>query len=325
MFVDLVNIAIASGNGGEGCVSFRREKFVAKGSPNGGDGGRGGDVFFIGDGNLHTLLDFRYNKIIEAEAGHNGKKSDMTGKSGDHAFIHVPLGTIIRDSKTGEILADVTEDQEIIKVLVGGKGGFGNPHFKTSTYAQPGLPGESKDVTLELKVMADVGLVGFPNAGKSTLLSVVSNAKPKVADYPFTTLVPNLGIVKFEHYKSFVMADIPGLIEGACSGKGLGHQFLRHVERTRILIYMIPADCEDYEKQYNILKNEVETFNTFMQEKPVIKVLTKSDLLEEDRDTSFFDLKICSVMNEGLVELKKIIADKLQALNQDAPLKWEDY
>lgn len=328
MFVDYISIKIASGDGGKGCVSFRREKFVAKGSPNGGDGGRGGDVIFVGDRNLHTLLDFRYHREIFAEHGKPGQKNEMTGKSGKHQFIKVPLGTVVKNAKTGDILADLTEDQQRIKVLTGGKGGLGNVHFKTSTkqaptYAQPGLPGESCEVDLELKVMADVGLVGFPNAGKSTLLSVVSNAKPKIAGYPFTTLVPNLGIVKYETFKSFVMADIPGLIEGASKGKGLGHQFLRHVERTRVLVYMIPADCEDYEKEFNILRNEVEVFNDFMEKKPIVKVLTKADLLEEDRDTSFFDLKICSIAHQGLDELKKLIANKLYELSEDAPLKWE--
>lgn len=323
MFVDFVNISIRSGNGGKGKVAFRKEKFVAKGNPNGGDGGKGGDIIFIGDVNLNTLLDFTLHRQFFAENGQNGGLNNMTGKDGKSITIKVPLGTVVKDKTTGEILLDISEDGIPLKLLHGGKGGKGNFHFKTSTnqaptYAQPGLPGQEIDVNLELKVLADVGLVGYPNAGKSTLLSVLSNARPKIADYPFTTLVPNLGIVKYGNYKSFVMADIPGLIEGASHGKGLGHQFLRHVERTRVLVYLISTESEDFEKDFDILQNELFVYDEKMKDKPVIKVLTKTDLLTEEVDRSFFDICISSFSYEGLEDLKLMIAEKIKVL--DTPL-----
>ncbi len=320
MFVDFVNITISSGKGGNGVVAFRREKFVPKGNPNGGNGGKGGNVSFVGDKNLHTLLDFTYHRKFEAEDGKAGDKNDMTGKSGKSITVRVPLGTLLKDNDTDEVIADITDDLTPITILIGGKGGLGNRNFKTSTnqaptYCQPGDKGETRSVNLELKVMADVGLVGFPNAGKSTLLSVISNAKPKIADYPFTTLVPNLGIVKYENYSSFVIADIPGLIEGASEGKGIGLQFLRHIERTRMLLYMINADSEDYEDDYKTLKKEVDNYKEILDNRPIIKVLTKSDLLEEGRDTSFFDIEISSFSLLGIEELKNLIVEKIKELD----------
>lgn len=319
MFVDFVRIEIKAGDGGKGCTSFHREKFVNQGPPDGGDGGKGADVVFVGNRNLHTLLDFTYNRLYQADNGKNGGTNRMTGRSGRALTIDVPLGTVIRDNKTDEIVAEVLEDGERVPVLKGGIGGKGNYHFKTSTkqaptYAQPGLPGEKMKVVLELKVLADVGLVGFPNAGKSTLLSVVSNAKPKIANYPFTTLVPNLGIVKYSNFKSFVMADIPGLIEGAKLGKGLGIQFLRHIERTKVLVYMLNADSEDIEKDFEVLKGEVEGFSEFMKEKPILKVLTKADLLTEESeiDLNFFDCQISSMAHQGLDGLKDKIVEVLK-------------
>lgn len=322
MFVDYVNVVIKSGDGGKGIVNFHREKFVPKGTPDGGDGGKGGDVFFIGEKNMNTLLDYTYHRQQLAEDGHKGGKNNMTGKSGKNVIVKVPLGTLVKDKETNEVLAEILEDGVPVRVLQGGKGGLGNQHFKSSTnqapkHSQPGTPGERREVNLELKVLADVGLVGFPNAGKSTLLSVVSNARPKIADYPFTTIVPNLGIVKYEHYKSFVMADIPGLIKGASLGKGLGHQFLRHVERTRVLVYMISADSEDFQKDFEVLQNEVNSFSDEMHEKPIIKVLTKADIIakEDERDLSFFDHQISSFSLNGIEELKLLIAEKIKVLD----------
>lgn len=320
MFVDTVTVFIKSGHGGKGRVAFARTKATAKGAPNGGDGGRGGDVFFIGESNMNTLLDFTYHRRFEAEDGQPGDGREMTGRSGEHVVVKVPLGTQIIDKATGRLMADITEHGVKVKILTGGKGGLGNQNFATSTmqaptYAQPGLPGEEYEVVLELKVMADVGLVGFPNAGKSTLLSVISNARPKIADYPFTTLVPNLGIVKYGNYRSFVMADLPGLIEGAAEGKGLGLQFLRHVERTRVIVYMISAESEDFKKDFEILQKEVLSYSEEMQDKPYIKILTKTDLLEEGRDISFFDLSISSFALSGLEELKLMIAEKIKSLD----------
>lgn len=327
MFVDYVNISIKSGDGGKGLVAFLRQKFVPKGPPCGGDGGKGGDIVFQGDINMFTLLDFTYHRKFEAENGHDGMKNDMTGRSGKELVIKVPLGTIIKNKETGEIITEVVDDGQKVTVLTGGKGGLGNTHFKSSTrqaprYAQPGIKGEYLEVTLELKVLADVGLVGYPNAGKSTLLSVMSNARPKIADYPFTTIIPNLGMVKYGNYRSFVMADIPGLIEGASQGKGLGHQFLRHVERTRVLVYMISSESEDFEKDYNILRTELLEYNPELAEKPEIKVLTKKDLVikeEDERDFSFFDLEISSFTMDGIEQLKEMIVKEIHEL--DNP-KW---
>ena len=248
-FVDYVKIHCKSGHGGAGSAHLRREKYIPKGGPDGGDGGRGGHVIMKGNAHEWTLLPLRFTRHIKAERGHNGQKNQLTGAYGEDVYIEVPIGTIARN-EDGEIIAEIMEDGQEIIIMHGGKGGLGNEHFKSATnqtprYAQPGLPGEEGYVTFELKLLADVGLVGFPNAGKSTLLAAVSAAKPKIADYAFTTLTPNLGIVDYRNYKSFVMADIPGIIEGAAEGKGLGHRFLRHIERNSILLFLIPADAED--------------------------------------------------------------------------------
>ncbi len=321
MFVDYVNITVRSGNGGKGKVAFMRAKFIPQGAPNGGDGGKGGDIIFVGDENMNTLLDFTLNRKFTAEHGKDGGMNDMTGRNGKSVVIKVPLGTVISDKDTGEVYLDVSEPGREYKFLEGGKGGWGNTHFKTATrqapkYAQPGIEGVEKSLNLELKVIADVGLVGYPNAGKSTLLSVLSNARPKIADYPFTTLFPNLGIVKYGNYKSFVMADIPGLIKGASEGKGLGLRFLRHVERTKVLIYLINADSEDYKKDFKILQNELFSYSEVMKEKPFIKVLSKKDLLEKKYRGKFFDHEISSFTQEGLEDLKLLIAEKLKELEK---------
>ncbi len=327
MFVDYVNITVRSGDGGHGKVAFRREKFIPKGTPNGGDGGKGGDVIFVGDRNMNTLLDFTLNRKFIAENGQNGGMNDMTGRNGRSVTIKVPLGTVISDKITNEIYLDISDDNKEYKLLEGGKGGWGNAHFKTSTrqapmYAQPGIAGIERQLNLELKVIADVGLVGYPNAGKSTLLSVMSNARPKIADYPFTTLFPNLGIVKYGNYKSFVMADIPGLIKGASEGKGLGLRFLRHIERTKILIYLINSNSEDYKKDFKVLQNELFTYSDTMREKPFIKVLSKKDLLEKKYRGKFFDHEISSFTLEGLEELKLLIAEKLKEIEKPFEI-WE--
>ncbi|MBU4485718.1 MAG: GTPase ObgE [Candidatus Delongbacteria bacterium] len=327
MFVDYVNITVRSGDGGRGKVAFRREKFIPKGTPNGGDGGKGGDIIFTGDLNMNTLLDFTLNRKFIAENGQNGGLNDMSGRSGKSIMIKVPLGTVISDKETGEIYLDIQEENKEYIFLEGGKGGWGNAHFKTATrqapkYAQPGISGIEKHLNLELKIIADVGLVGYPNAGKSTLLSVMSNARPKIADYPFTTLFPNLGIVKYGNYKSFVMADIPGLIKGASEGKGLGLRFLRHIERTKVLIYMITADSEDYEKDFEVLKNELFAYNDILKEKPFLRIMSKKDLLEKDYNKSYFDHKISSFTQEGLEELKLIIAEKLKEIERPLYI-WE--
>ena len=326
MFVDYVSISVKAGNGGKGRVAFRREKFVPHGNPNGGDGGRGGDIIFRGDPNMNTLLDFTLNRRFFAENGQDGGLNDMTGKSGKSLVIKVPLGTLVKDQDTGEICLDITEPDNDYLFLAGGKGGKGNAHYKTATrqaprYAQPGIKGEERNLTLELKIMADVGLVGFPNAGKSTLLSSLSNARPKIADYPFTTLFPNLGIVKYDNYRSFVMADIPGLIKGASEGKGLGLRFLKHIERTKVLVYMIDSGSEDYEKDFDTLQNELFTFSSDMREKPFIRVMTKKDVLAPEKiyNKQYFDLEISSFSNEGLEELKLLIAEKIIETEKQLP------
>ena len=288
MFIDFARIKVKAGQGGSGCVSFRREKFVAKGGPNGGDGGRGGSVFLVGDRNLNTLIDFRYKKNFEAGRGQHGMGSDKTGKMGEDIFIKVPLGTLVKDAKTGEIFADIVEDNQKYIAAKRGRGGRGNARYVTSTNQAPrdwevGKPGEEKHLELELKLIADIGLVGLPNAGKSTLLSVISSAKPKIADYPFTTLEPNLGIVQFTEYKSFVVADIPGLIEGAHEGKGLGHHFLRHIERTRSLAFMIDSTDENPKSTFKTLWNELKEHSSILVNKPYIILLTKSDLTQTEK------------------------------------------
>lgn len=286
MFIDYAKISIKSGDGGNGAVAFRREKYVPKGGPAGGNGGNGGNVFFVADRNLNTLLDFRYRKIYAADRGDHGGSSLCDGKRGENILIRVPIGTIIKDSKTEKVLADLDEDGKEFLAAKGGRGGKGNSNFATPTkqtprYAEPGKPGEEKTVILELKLIADVGLVGFPNAGKSTLISVISEAKPKIADYPFTTLEPNLGIVRYKDYRSFTVADIPGIIEGASEGKGLGLKFLRHIERTKILLIMIDITSEVYQKDYKTLLNELNTYSEVLSEKKKILAFTKADLVDQ--------------------------------------------
>ena len=286
-FVDYVKICCRSGKGGAGSTHLHRDKLTAKGGPDGGDGGRGGHIILRGNKQLWTLMHLKYMKHIIAEPGGKGGSSLKTGAEGNDMILEVPLGTIAKDAETGKIEFEITEDGEEKILLKGGRGGLGNDHFKSPTNqtprnAQPGEPGKEEWKILELKILADVGLVGFPNAGKSTLLSVVSAAKPEIADYPFTTLVPNLGIVKYRDYKSFVMADIPGIIEGASEGKGLGLRFLRHIERNSILLFLVPADRKDIHKEYKILLKELKQFNPELLDKKRVLAISKSDLLDEE-------------------------------------------
>jgi GTP-binding protein len=285
-FVDYVKICCRSGKGGAGSAHFRREKFEPRGGPDGGDGGRGGHIIVKGNAQLWTLLHLKYRKHVIAEPGQGGMGALKSGKEGEDIILEVPLGTIAKDAETGNVEFEITEDGQEFIIVPGGRGGLGNNHFKTSTnqaphYAQPGEPGRDEWKILELKVLADVGLVGFPNAGKSTLLSVLSAAKPEIADYPFTTIVPNLGMVKYRDYKSFVMADIPGIIEGAAEGKGLGHRFLRHIERNALLLFMIPCDTKDIIAEYNVLLSELEKFNPELLDKRRLLAITKADMLDE--------------------------------------------
>lgn len=320
MFIDQTKVTCIAGNGGAGRVSFRREKFVPKGGPDGGDGGKGGSIIFIVDSNLYTLQDIRYNRIYKAEHGQNGGKSQKTGRDGDNLFIRVPPGTIIKDYDTEKVLADLVETNEQFIACNGGIGGRGNVHYKSATnqtprQSQPGLPGEKGAFNLELKVLADVGLVGLPNAGKSTLLSRITSAKPKIADYPFTTLQPYLGIIKVGSYRSFVMADIPGIIEGASEGKGLGHQFLKHIERNKLLLYLIDAQDDNPKSVFDMLKEEVMAFNSALKEKSYLIVRTKFDLVNEEIEEKWNKLNneyvdISAVTGYGLEELIKRI-DKL--------------
>ncbi len=318
-FVDYVKIHVSSGNGGKGSMHLHREKFVAKGGPDGGDGGRGGHVILKGDKNLWTLFHLKFKRHIKAGHGEHGSSSRSTGADGNDAYIDVPLGTVVRDAETNKILFEITEDGEEKIIAEGGMGGRGNWHFKTATnqtprYAQPGIPLEEKDILLELKVLADVGLVGFPNAGKSTLLSVITSAKPKIADYEFTTLKPNLGIVKYRDFQTFVMADIPGIIEGAAEGKGLGHYFLRHIERNSVLLFLIPADADDIRKQYDILLDELRRYNPEMLDKERMIAISKCDLLDDelkaelkeqlDKTLPIDYIFISSVAQQGITELK---------------------
>ena len=318
-FVDYVKLQVASGNGGAGSVHLRREKFVAKGGPDGGDGGRGGHVIIKGDKNLWTLFEYKFKRHFKATHGGAGGKQRSTGADGEDVYMKVPLGTVIRDKESNQVIFEVTEDGEERIIAEGGKGGRGNWHFKSPTnqtprYAQPGIPGEEREIILELKVLADVGLVGFPNAGKSTLLSVVTAAKPKIADYAFTTLKPNLGIVKHRDYQTFVIADIPGIIEGAAEGKGLGHYFLRHIERNSVLLFLIPADSPDISKEYEVLLNELRKYNPEMLDKERLVAISKADMLDEelkaemrvelDNDLDIPYLFISSVAQQGLQELK---------------------
>lgn len=327
-FVDYVKIYVASGKGGKGSTHLHREKFIEKGGPDGGDGGRGGHVYLKGNKNLWTLFHLKFTKHVKAGHGGDGGSSRSTGADGIDKFIEVPLGTVVKDQETGEVLMEITEHDELKILSKGGKGGLGNWHFRTSTnqtprYAQPGLYGEEKDVILELKVLADVGLVGFPNAGKSTLLASLTSAKPKIADYPFTTLKPNLGIVAYRDFQSFVMADIPGIIEGAAEGKGLGHYFLRHIERNSILLFMVPADEDDIRKAYEILLDELKRYNPEMLVKERMLVVTKCDLLDDELQAEmksqlakdFTDIEymmISSISTQGLTELKDRLWHLLQ-------------
>jgi GTP-binding protein len=316
-FVDYVKIYASSGKGGKGSAHLHKEKFILKGGPDGGDGGRGGHIIIRGDKNLWTLFHFKFKRHFKAGHGGDGSKSRSTGKSGADEYMDVPLGTIVRDAETNEILFEITQDQEERVLIYGGKGGLGNWNFRTSTnqtprYAQPGMPAIEGEFKLELKILADVGLVGFPNAGKSTLLSVITSAKPKIADYPFTTLKPNLGIVKYREFQSFVVADIPGIIEGAAEGKGLGHLFLRHIERNSILLFMVPATSEDIKKEYLILLNELKKHNPELLDKNKLLAITKIDLVEDKELTKLKKklpkdiphLFISSVAQKGLTELK---------------------
>lgn len=329
-FVDYVKIQVKAGDGGRGCVSFRREKFVPRGGPNGGDGGRGGHVILRTDRELNTLYDFRYRKEYNAERGEHGKGSNKHGRDGEDLIIPVPVGTVVRDAETNEVVADLDHENQELIVVRGGRGGLGNAHFATATrqapkFAQPGEPGEARQLTLELKLLADVGLIGLPNAGKSTLISVISAARPKIADYPFTTLIPNLGVVKLEDFRSFVVADIPGLIEGAHRGAGLGFQFLRHVERTSLLLHLV--DCsdlltsdpvEDFEK----INRELVLYSPELEHKPMAVAGTKTDLAHEKarlnklrdyctaKGLDFFALSAAT--GEGVRELVIYLAEKVK-------------
>ena len=325
-FVDYVKINVASGKGGKGSTHLRREKYVAKGGPDGGDGGRGGHIILRGNSQHWTLYHLKFKRHFKAEKGNDGGKNRITGSNGSDVFIDVPLGTVVKNTSDEKIIFEITRDGEEKIVCKGGKGGRGNWHFKSSTnqtprYSQPGLPNEEMQITLELKVLADVGLVGFPNAGKSTLLSVITDAKPKIADYEFTTLKPNLGIVNYRDFKTFIMADIPGIIEGASDGKGLGHYFLRHIERNSTLLFMIPSDSDDIVNSYNVLLKELKKYNPEMLDKSRLIAITKSDLLDDElmdeirleigkkiKEEFIF---ISSISNVGLVELKDKIWEML--------------
>lgn len=325
-FVDYVKIWAASGNGGSGSTHLHREKFVAKGGPDGGDGGRGGHIIIRANKNLWTLIHLKFKTHIKAEHGGHGSKNRSTGKDGEDQVIEVPLGTLVRDADTDEILFELTENGEERILVEGGKGGLGNWHFRSATnqtprYSQPGIPGQEGWFRLELKILADVGLVGFPNAGKSTLLSVLTSAKPKIADYPFTTLKPNLGIVQYRDFQSFVMADIPGIIEGAAEGKGLGHRFLRHIERNAILLFMISADSLDIQNEYEILLNELKKHNPELLDKQRILAISKSDLLDDELKNEIRStlpkgiphIFISSVAQIGLDQLKDLIWSNLNS------------
>ncbi|MGY8781594.1 MAG: GTPase ObgE [Fidelibacterota bacterium] len=321
MFIDYTKVEIHAGSGGRGSVSFRREKYISKGGPNGGDGGNGGNVIAKVDTNLHTLQDIRYSRLYKAKNGSPGLGGLKTGRNGVDILIKVPLGTIVRNIDSKNVVADFESINQESIICRGGKGGKGNVKFKSSTkqtprYAQPGIEGESGKFEFELKILADVGLVGFPNAGKSTLLSVLSKARPKIADYPFTTLEPHLGIVKSGEFKSFLMADIPGLIEGAAQGKGLGHQFLRHIERNRVLLFLIDGNDEEPSVSFESLKNELISYNSSLLMKPILLVRTKGDTLNEIdhkkwNSISEYFMEISSVTGDGLPELVRKISEHL--------------
>ncbi len=315
MFIDYAKIELQAGNGGNGIVSFHREKYIDKGGPSGGDGGKGGDIVFITNSNLHTLQDIRYRRLYKADNGQSGGSNKKTGKSGDDLIIQIPCGTVVKDQASNKVIVDMVKENQSYIVCKGGIGGKGNHHFKSSTqqtprFSQEGTKGDHLKVELELKVLADVGLVGLPNAGKSTLLSVMTTAKPKIADYPFTTLQPHLGIVKYGEYQSFVMADIPGLIEGASEGKGLGHQFLKHIERNKILLFLIDILEKNPQETFDKLKKELDTFNDTLMDKPTLVVRTKLDTIKDperlDQWNNFSGeyIDISSVSEFGLDNLK---------------------
>lgn len=319
-FVDYIRVFCRSGKGGAGSKHFLRTKYNAKGGPDGGDGGRGGHVVLRGNDHLWTLLHLRWHKNVLAENGEVGHGTHRHGRDGADIIMEVPLGTVVRDEDTGEKEAEVLENGQEIILMEGGKGGLGNAHFKSSTrqapeYAQPGLPGKEGWKIIELKVLADVGLVGFPNAGKSTLLSVISAAKPEIANYPFTTITPNLGMISYRNGLSFCMADIPGIIEGAAEGKGLGHRFLRHIERNPVLLFMIPADSDDHRKEFNVLLHELEKFNPELLHKRIVLAITKNDMLDEElREAIAAELPqniphlfISSVQQQGMNQLKDLL------------------
>ncbi len=331
-FIDYVKIFCRSGKGGSGSTHFHREKYIPKGGPDGGDGGRGGHIILRGNKNYWTLIHLKYARHIFAGNGGNGGSSRSFGKDGEDKIIEVPCGTVVHDAETGEFICDVTEDGQEVILLKGGRGGLGNWHFRTATnqtprFAQPGEPMQERTVILELKMLADVGLVGFPNAGKSTLLASISAAKPEIANYPFTTLVPNLGIVPYRDNRSFCMADIPGIIEGAHEGRGLGLRFLRHIERNAILLFMIPADCDNIKKEYEILLNELQQYNPELTEKQRILAITKCDMLDNDLikelekelPTELPSVCISSLSGLHLAELKDLI---WKTLNEN-PVKKE--
>ena len=319
-FIDYVKLHSRSGKGGAGCLHFHKEKFIDKGGPDGGHGGRGGHVILRGNAQMWTLLHLKFRKHIRAEDGGGGGGQDMTGADGEDEIIEVPIGTVAKDSETGAVLCEINTDGEEVIFMPGGRGGKGNSYFATPTnrapqHAQPGEPGKEAWVILELKLLADVGLVGFPNAGKSTLLSVVSAAKPKIADYAFTTLTPNLGVVSYRDQKSFVMADIPGIIEGAAEGKGLGIRFLRHIERNSLLLFMVPADSNDIRKEFDILLNELKKYSPELLDKKRLLAISKSDMLDDELKREIKkelpkgikSVFISSVANQGLTELKDLI------------------
>lgn len=319
-FVDYVRIHCKSGKGGKGSTHLLHTRTTYKAGPDGGDGGRGGHVILRGNSQLWTLLHLKYRKHVKAGVGGDGGSNQCTGAYGQDEYLDVPLGTVVKDGETGEFLMEVTEEGEEKVLMQGGRGGLGNTHFKSATnqtpkYAQPGEPGQEGWVVLELKVLADVGLVGFPNAGKSTLLSVLSAAKPEIADYPFTTLVPQLGMVNYRDFRSFVMADIPGIIEGASEGRGLGHRFLRHIERNAVLLFLVPADADDIKEQYHILLGELEKFNPELLTKDRILAISKADMLDEELKAEMRKLLpkdlpslfISSVAQQGLTELKDLL------------------
>jgi GTP-binding protein len=328
MFIDRVIVRVTAGDGGSGIASFRREKFAPLGGPDGGDGGKGGDVIIRADNNLATLLDFTYRDSWSAERGEHGSGSNKTGRSGEDMILPVPPGTVVRDHESNEIIGEVLESGDQIVIAKGGRGGKGNSWFATSVHRsprewQPGEDGEARVLELELKLIADVGLVGQPNAGKSTLLSVISAARPKIADYPFTTLEPNLGVVQMSDHRTFVVADIPGIIEGAHEGKGLGLQFLRHIERTRLLAFMIPIDADDWQAEYDQLRAEIEQYSAELAGKPHCVVFTKMDLLGDDEappieaPEAFGTYAISAAARTGLDELKLAWWRRVLAMKKD--------